>query len=653
MEQKKPEILAPAGTLEAVTTVLDAGADAVYLGGKSLNMRQHRSSYNLDEDQLAEAIQTAHGKGKKLYFTLNSLVSESELPQARKTLALLGRLKPDAIIVQDLGIAALARETCVHLPLHASTMMNVHNVETALSLKMMGFTRIITSRDIPLHEVRRLGEQSGLEMEYFVHGDMCVAQSSQCFVSGILFGESSNCGRCMKPCRWQWELVAKKGSVEQSGATEGYLLARKDLCLYQHIPALIQNGIASLKIEGRMRTAEFLAPVVEAYRQAVDRYCEDPVGYATNAAEMDRLFEGRVRELTTAMTFGNSGAMGVDPSGQREPRFFSYSSPDPMLTVGRDIEPALPSHPVELIVHVANARSAEAALRAGADAIYLSGWGLLRHTLELDWDWIERFVATAAENNARTALLMPHICEEQDIAEWRPVMARLRSIGNVGVGVGNLGCLKMARESRIRDILTDFSLNVANSVSTDELSTMGATRVTASIELDYNRLVEMLEAGHMPIELIGQGPLLAMTLRHCIIAAADNTSPDDVCSMHCRKGIFALRDCDGHEFHLEADRRCGNYLFTPADICVLPNLSRVLSSGIAGLRIEAYLDSADTVTAITQVYRQAIDAICRKDTIDTESAVEKIRTATGRPMSDGSFDFENIATTKKESKSVV
>src|SRR5512145_1020009 len=152
----------------------------------------------------------------------------------RETLAMLGRLGPDAIIVQDLAVASLAREICVHVPLHASTMMNVHNAETALALKMMGFVRVIPSRDIPLHEIRRIGERSGLEMECFVHGDMCISQSSQCYLSAILFGESANCGRCMKPCRWQWKLAVRQGKGESFDHAEGYLLARKDMCMLPH-----------------------------------------------------------------------------------------------------------------------------------------------------------------------------------------------------------------------------------------------------------------------------------------------------------------------------------------------------------------------------------------------------------------------------------
>ena len=159
---RKPELLAPAGTLDAIKAVLEAGADAVYVSGKALNMRQHRGSYNFTATELAEAVTFVHDQGKKLYYTLNSLIFDDQLSEVRDVLTLVGQVSPDALIVQDLAAATLAREICVHVPLHASTMMNVHNAETAKVLKMMGFTRIITSRDIPLTQILRGPHSGGL-----------------------------------------------------------------------------------------------------------------------------------------------------------------------------------------------------------------------------------------------------------------------------------------------------------------------------------------------------------------------------------------------------------------------------------------------------------------------------------------------------------
>jgi len=527
-------------------------------------------------------------------------------------------------------------------------MMNVHNAGSALALKMMGFARIITSRDIPLHEIRRIGEACGLEMECFVHGDMCISQSSQCYISGILFGESSNCGRCMKPCRWEWELVNKRGKEEFDGRVKGYLLARKDMCLLQHIPALVQNGIASLKIEGRMRTSEFLAPIISLYRKAVDAYFDDPAGYTMNAADMEEAFSRRVREYTTAHTFSNPGLDGVDPSGKREPRFFSYASPEPRLTVTQDTELQSISTNPELVVHVSGSRAAEAAVEAGADAVYLCGDGFVLHNGAFSIDWLRDFAKGAAGKSVRLAIMMPHVCDERDIAEWKHRITKLSAIANLGIGVSNPGGIQLARANRIREIIADFPLNVANSVTADELSTMGLTRITASVEMNFENLSRLLQAARMPVEVVGQGPVTAMLLEHCVLAGAGGANPQGICPMYCRRGAYALQDTASNDFPLECDRRCRNHIFTSTDVCVLSNLSTVAAAGIAGLRIEGQLDSPSAVAAVTGIYRRAIDALKAGQTPDIAGGLEEIRNATGRELSDGPFDFQALPAETEE-----
>lgn len=648
--EKKPEILAPAGTLEAVQQVIDAGADAVYVGGKGLNMRQHRASYNLTEPQIAEAIEFVHSRGKKLYFTLNSLILDSQIGQLRRTLSMLGRLGPDAIIVQDLAVASLAREICVQIPLHASTMMNVHNAETALTLKMMGFARIIPSRDIPLHEIRRIREQSGVEMECFVHGDMCISQSSQCYLSGILFGESANCGRCMKPCRWQWKLVTTRGDAELSPQGQGYLLARKDLCLLSHVPALVQNEIAALKIEGRMRSAEFLAPVVTLYRKAVDAYFEDPAAYATNAADMQKIFAQRVREMTTAHSFSNPGSGGVEISGRREPRFFSHAAPAPGLTIGHNGTAKPVGTAPELIVHVASIAGAQAAVEAGAEAVYFCHEGYSLHGPAPAADALIDFVRQASRTGVRVGVLMPHICDERGMAEWRRRLQELGSLGSLTIGASSLGGLQVARDQRYRSLLADYPLNVTNSVAADELSTMGVARVTASVELTFSQLAEFMTAVRMPVEVIVQGPVCGMLLEHCVLAAAWSENPQGVCSMRCRRAAYAMEDTGGQRHPLEFDRRCRNHLFTAADVCVLPNLERLAALGISGLRLECQLDKPETVAVLTRVYRQALGRLKAGEPLDADNALAEIAAATGRPLSDGPFDFRSVTPTEDKEK---
>jgi len=634
----KPELLAPAGTLEAAIAVLDAGADAVYVGGKQLNMRQHRQSYNLTDEELTQAVRYAHQKGKKLYFTLNSLVRDSQLPSLRKILKTLGQIAPDAIIVQDLGVASLAREICVQIPLHASTMMNVHNLETAMTLKMMGFKRIIVSRDISIYEIRRIAEQSGMEIEYFIHGDMCITQSSLCYMSGIIFSESSNCGRCMKPCRWNWKLTASKGNVELAGPTEGYLLARKDLCLFQHIPALIQNKIVSFKIEGRMRTAEFIIEMVRIYRRALDEYWQDPVHYATNAAEMDNLLNSRVREFTTALAFTNSGLSGVDPSGLREPRFFSYAAPEPVLSMEQDTDfITAPESLPDLIAQVSDKSAAEAALDNRADAVYLNGQGYIHHSGKMDDTWIKEFSGLAASQNTRVALMMPYVTDERDMIEWKDRLIRFRSIRNLAIAVSNLGSLSMVKNLGFKEIIADFPLNIFNSVSVDELSTLGATRVTASTELSTKDLLDFVDKCRLPVDIIAQGSVLVMLMEHCVIASSSGASPKDICPMHCRKDRFAMQDVQGQSFPLICDRRCRNHLFTSTDICVLPRLHLLSQANVSGIRIEAQLDNPQMVGQIVSIYRNSLDSLGNGQYFEISQSIESLERATGRKMSDGAL----------------
>jgi len=454
----------------------------------------------------------------------------------------------------------------------------------------------------------------------------------------------------MKPCRWNWKLTLRRGKAELPEEREGYLLARKDMCLLPHVPALVQNDIASLKIEGRMRTAEFLAPVVALYRRAIDTYFEDPVGYVTNAKDVQTLFSQRVRELTTAHSFGNPGREGIDISGKREPRFFSHAAPAPILTTGRDIDPDAIREDIELIVHVSNLAGAEAALEAGADAVYFCGDGFHLHGGVIPASSLIDFARRAVQKGTRLGVMMPHICDERDMNEWRQRLPKLAGLSNVSIGVSNLGGLQLARDHRHRDILTDYPLNVTNSVAADELSTLGASRITVSVELTFEQLAEFTQGARMPIEVIGQGPICGMLLEHCVLASAAGENPQGLCSMRCRQGAYALEDTGAHSHPLECDRRCRNHLFTPSDVCVLPNLGRVLSLGISGLRIEGQLDSAGTIHTATQIYRNAIDRLKAGRAIEVAEALTKITNATQRPFSDGSFDFPAVSQMNKEER---
>ena len=265
--QAKTELLAPAGTLEAFSAAVSAGADAVYVGAPGLNARALARNFSLAE--MAAMIDHAHGRGVKVYAAMNSLMKEAEIPEAVKLLAALEELQVDAVILQDLGVYALARQHFPALRLHASTLMGAHNSLAVQQFAAMGFARVVLAREVTLEEIRRFRRASEVELEVFVQGAMCFSYSGLCLFSSYLGGKSGLRGRCVQPCRrrYTWQ-----GAKRESG---GYLFSMNDLAALRLLPELQAAGIGSLKIEGRMRSAQYVEQVVAAYRLALDHGSEE------------------------------------------------------------------------------------------------------------------------------------------------------------------------------------------------------------------------------------------------------------------------------------------------------------------------------------------------------------------------------------------
>ncbi|MEW6727453.1 MAG: DUF3656 domain-containing protein, partial [Bacillota bacterium] len=294
----KPELLAPAGSWESLVAAVQNGADAVYLGGKSFNARQ--SAENFAADDLVRVVDYAHVRGVKVYVTVNVLIDDNELEKAAALLYAISGAGADGVIVQDLGLARLARRLLPDLELHASTQMTVHNPASAVCLKEIGFSRIVLARELSLPEVAHLKQQAGIEVEVFVHGALCVCYSGQCLMSSLIGGRSGNRGRCAQPCRLSYELVGN-GSVLESG----YLLSTRDLNLCRHLPALVEAGIDAFKIEGRLRRPEYVAVVVGIYRRVLDRALAGDF-YVADEEQRDlaQIFN---RRFSTGYFFGRPG----------------------------------------------------------------------------------------------------------------------------------------------------------------------------------------------------------------------------------------------------------------------------------------------------------------------------------------------------------
>ena len=278
------ELLAPAGSYEAFLGALNAGADAVYLGGDRFGARAYAE--NLDTEQICRALHIAHFYGRKIYLTVNTLLKERELSGLYEYLAPFYEAGLDGVIVQDLGVFRYIKEHFPNLPLHGSTQMTVTGKRGAAFLQEQGAVRIVPARELSLEEVRRIKEGTGMAVECFIHGAMCYCYSGQCLFSSMLGGRSGNRGRCAQPCRLPYEIYDGKKRI--SG--EGYPLSLKDMCTLEYLPALIDAGIDSFKIEGRMKRPEYAAGVTAIYRKYIDLYYQKgTAGYRVDPADMDRL----------------------------------------------------------------------------------------------------------------------------------------------------------------------------------------------------------------------------------------------------------------------------------------------------------------------------------------------------------------------------
>lgn len=274
---KKIELLAPAGDLARLKVAIEYGADAVYLGGEQFSLRS--AAVNFNDDELAEGIRFAHERGKKVYIALNIIPHNRDLESIVFFAEKVQKLGADAVIVSDLGVMELLREHVPNLPIHISTQASVTNYMTVKKFVSDGAERVVLARELSLGEIAEIKEKTGAELEVFCHGAVCMSYSGRCLLSNYLANRDSNMGQCAQPCRWQYYVMEEKRPgmympvVETERGT--FVFNAKDMCLIEHIDKLIAAGVDSLKIEGRIKTAYYVATVVKSYRRAIDAYYEN------------------------------------------------------------------------------------------------------------------------------------------------------------------------------------------------------------------------------------------------------------------------------------------------------------------------------------------------------------------------------------------
>ncbi len=306
------ELLIPAGSLEVLKVAVLYGADAVYLGGEAFGLRAKAKNFTLEE--IREGIDFAHSHGVKVYITANILAHNGDLPGVEAYFSELRELKPDALIISDPGVFAIARRVCPEIDIHISTQANNTNYGTYRFWWELGARRVVSARELSLAEIREIRDRipEEMEIESFIHGAMCISYSGRCLLSNFLTGRDANQGACTHPCRWKYSLVEETRPGEYFPVMENdrgtFIFNSKDLCMIEHIPEMVEAGIDSFKIEGRMKTALYVATVTRAYRLAIDAFRRDPEEYRANLAwYREEIGKCTNREFTTGFYFGKPG----------------------------------------------------------------------------------------------------------------------------------------------------------------------------------------------------------------------------------------------------------------------------------------------------------------------------------------------------------
>lgn len=337
---KKPEILSPAGNMERLKYAIAYGADAVYIGGRDFSLRAKAGNFSIED--IFEAADYAHRAGRKLYVTLNIFARDHDLKKLKSYAEELERAEVDAVIVADPGVFATVKEVAPRLRIHVSTQANTTNTASAGFWAAQGASRVVLARELSGAEMAEISKNAGVETEAFVHGAMCISYSGRCLMSKFLADRDGNRGDCAHSCRWKYHLVEEKrpGLYHEVQEDERgtYFFNSKDLALIGHIPELMQCGLSSLKIEGRMKSTHYVAVITKIYRQAVDRYFTDPENYQPDPEWFEEIEKVSHRLYSTGFFLGDRGEEILDCARYEKSHDFvglvdGYDAEKKMVTV--------------------------------------------------------------------------------------------------------------------------------------------------------------------------------------------------------------------------------------------------------------------------------------------------------------------------------
>ncbi len=583
----KIELLAPAGKWDVLKKVAEAGADAVYIGGKRFNMRLLKSDFNFSDEQIKTAVDFLHAQNKKLYITLNNLYFTRETDEIKEYLLFLEELKVDALIVQDLSLVKLHKTLNLTLPLHASVQMGIGNIEAVNFLEKLGFSRVILSKNLSLAEIKEIKQNVNIGLEFFAHGDMCISHTGQCHMSSFIAGASGNRGRCIKPCRWPYKLNGQ----------EGYYLAHNDLSLLPFVKDLVNTGINSLKIEGRMRDATYLSEIVNIYRSAIDSYYAEKENYRVQKDHLNRIEKIKARNISVANLWGELDIDAVDITGKREP--FFPTKPRKLEKLESEI----------LTSEVTDLKCKELAVKIGDISTYeivkdycdtiILGLGEFKqdksgfNITEIN-SVLKEFNSSAVNIKIET----PRIVSQKNWVNIMRLAGEIAEINNkldsfAGFIVNDLGSLFYLHKAGFK-VWGGPGLNITNSKASNILLGQGAEGLCLSPELKLNNLRE-INLYTVKLEIMVHGPLCGMITDYPIEKFYANKTE-----------INYLKDNFGQKYRLRLDNEGRTHIFHPYDLSLYDYLTEFLRLGFTRMRIDGHFYDNEQLASLLKIYQQKL-----------------------------------------------
>lgn len=505
-------------------------------------------------------------------------------------------MKPDALIVQDMAVLQIIKSMGLNLEIHSSVMMNVHNLDMIRLLENEGVTRVVLSREMSLDEVKFISERTHVELEYFTHGDMCITHGSQCYYSSLLFGMSSNRGRCLKPCRWWFDTEKTE---------RDFPLAVKDLSLYRHLPEMIDAGVNTFKIEGRMREKAFITDLVNLYGDALDAYIESPETYNSQGGYV-QIENGRKRNLSTGYAFGKPGSENINTRHEGTGKFYStgkmFSVPTSEKAMdAEDIEKVQArlqayvdnekvsttdadsiKHKQKLSVRVQTFEQAEKAIQMGVDRVYLAGDVYMPNKPFTPHEI--KTLKSMTNLDQEVFITSPRMMNEIQSEDFAKSLDQIGSMVD-GVLITQMGVLRRLKGHEPLKRAGDYSLNTYNSLSKKWYEEHGIESTAVSIEMNADQL-GALSKNSEGIELLVYGNLNSMYFEHDFFEALDIEG--DICQLKNEAGVFKIYK----------DQFGKTHLLTTHVLNLLPLMKTIHNLNIEMVRIEAQLMTAAELEAV-------------------------------------------------------